>query len=94
MSRDVLKISPARLQVRRLERLGDVVFATLARSPASGFILYDNDLAIVETLAGRLDITAPAINARYTRWLEQLRQAATTGTAAAELCRRAAAELT
>jgi hypothetical protein len=59
-------------------------------APASGFVLYDNDLAVVETLAGRLDITDPAIIARYIRWLEQLREAAVTGNAAAELCRQIA----
>lgn len=59
-------------------------------APASGFVLYDNDLAVVETLAGRLDITDPAIIARYSRWLEQLREAAITGNAAAELCRQIA----
>jgi transcriptional regulator with XRE-family HTH domain len=62
-------------------------------APASGFVLYDDDLAVVETLAGRLQITDPAIIARYTRWLELLRQAATTGAAAAELCRHVASEL-
>jgi hypothetical protein len=44
----------------------------------------------VETLTERLDITDPAIVARYTRWLEQLRGAAITGTAAAERCRQIA----
>jgi hypothetical protein len=63
-------------------------------APASGFVLYDNDLAVVETLAGRLDITDPAIIALYTRWLEQLREAAVTGNAAAELSRQTAIELT
>jgi hypothetical protein len=62
-------------------------------APASGFVLYDNDLAVVETLAGRLDMTDPDMIARCTRWLELLRQSAITGSAAAELCRRTASEL-
>lgn len=41
----------------------------------------------------RLDITDPTMIARYTRSLEQLRQAAITGTTAAEQCRRTANEL-
>jgi hypothetical protein len=55
-------------------------------------VIYD-DLAVVETLAERLNITDPDTIARYTRWLELLRQAATTGSATAELCRRIASEL-
>src|SRR5437763_1956288 len=39
-------------------------------APASGFVLYDSDLAVVETLGGRLQITAPEMIARYGRWLE------------------------
>jgi hypothetical protein len=35
-------------------------------------------------------VTEPAIIARYTRWLEQLREAAITGNAAAEPCRQIA----
>jgi len=56
-------------------------------------VIYDDDLAVVETLAGRLNITDPDTIARYTRWLELLRQAATTRSAAAELCRRIESEL-
>ena len=63
-------------------------------APASGFMLYDNDLAVVESLGGRLDISEPDIVARYARWLELLRQAAVTGTDAADMCRRAANDLT
>lgn len=63
-------------------------------APASGFVLYDNDLAVVETLGGRLQISDPDIVARYARWLELPRQAAVTGPEAADMCRRAANELT
>ena len=57
--------------------------------PYSGWL----DLAVVETLGGRLQISDPDIVARYARWLELLRQSAVTGTEAAEMCRRAAAGL-
>jgi Domain of unknown function (DUF5753) len=63
-------------------------------APASGFVLYDNDLAVVETLGGRLQISDPDIVARYARWLELLRQAAVTGPKAADMCRQAANKLT
>ena len=73
--------------------LGIVPFAVASPvAPASGFVLYDNDLTVVETLSGRLHISDPDIIARYARWLELLRQAAVTGTEAAEMCRRAAAD--
>ncbi|HEV2376239.1 MAG TPA: helix-turn-helix transcriptional regulator [Streptosporangiaceae bacterium] len=62
-------------------------------APANGFVLYDADLAVIETLAGRMEVTEPALIARYSRWLEMLRQAAVTGAAAAQMCRRAADEL-
>lgn len=62
-------------------------------APASGFVLYDNDLAVVETLAGRLQITEPEVVTRYVRWLELLLGAAVTGAQAASLCRRIAVEL-
>ena len=62
-------------------------------APASGFVLYDDDLAVVETLGGRLQISDPDLVARYARWLELLRQAAVTGPEAADMCRRAATEL-
>ena len=72
---------------------GIVPFAVASPvAPASGFVLYDNDLAVVETLSGRLHISEPDIIARYARWLELLRQAAVTGAEAAEMCRRAAAD--
>jgi hypothetical protein len=63
-------------------------------APASGFALYDDDLAVVETLGGRLQITDPDMIARYKRWLEMLREATLTGAEAAEFCHKAAAQLT
>ena len=59
-------------------------------APASGFVLYDSDLVVIETLAGRLNVTDPELIRRYERWLEQLRQAAITGPAAAQMCCQAA----
>ena len=74
--------------------LGVVPFGVASPvAPASGFVLYDDDLAVVETLGGRLQISDPDLVARYARWLELLRQAAVTGTEAADMCRRAANEL-
>ena len=75
--------------------LGVVPFGVASPvAPASGFVLYDDDLAVVETLGGRLQISDPDLVARYARWLELLRQAAVTGAEAADMCRRAANELT
>ena len=75
--------------------LGVVPFGVASPvAPASGFVLYDDDLVVVETLGGRLQISDPDLVARYARWLELLRQAAVTGPEAADMCRRAAAELT
>jgi transcriptional regulator with XRE-family HTH domain len=72
--------------------LGVVPFAVASPvAPASGFMLYDNDLVVVETLSGRLQIADPEIIARYVRWLELFREAAVTGAEAAEMCRQAAA---
>jgi hypothetical protein len=74
--------------------LGVIPFATPSPiAPASGFVVYDSDLVVIETLGGRLQITEPELIARYHRWLELLLGAAVTGTDAAELCRRIADEL-
>lgn len=74
--------------------LGIVPFSVASPvAPGSGFILYDSDLAVVETLGGRLQVTDPELVAKYARALELLRQAAVTGPDAAEMCRKAAADL-
>jgi len=74
--------------------LGIVPFSVASPvAPVSGFVLYDSDLAVVETLAGRLQITEPDMIARHGRWLEVLRQAAITGADAAAMCRQAASDL-
>jgi hypothetical protein len=60
--------------------LGIVPFAVASPiAPASGFVLYDDDLAVVETFAGRRQITDPAIIARYARWLRKDRARAQRG---------------
>jgi transcriptional regulator with XRE-family HTH domain len=72
-------------------QLGIVPFSVPSPvAPASGFALYDSDLVVVETLGGRLNVTDPEAISRYGRWLEQLRQAAITGPAAADMCHQAA----
>lgn len=73
---------------------GVVPFAVASPvEPASGWALFDRDLVVVETVAGALEITEPDAVARYSRWLEQLLDVALTGPAAAEFCRKVAAEL-
>jgi transcriptional regulator with XRE-family HTH domain len=62
-------------------------------APASGFVLYDSDLVVIETLSGRLQVADPELITRYTRWLKLLRGAAVTGMQAADMCRQAAADL-
>jgi Domain of unknown function (DUF5753) len=74
--------------------LGIVPFSVASPvAPASGFVLYDSDLVVMETLGGRLQVADPELVSRYARWLELLRGAAVTGTQAADMCRQAAADL-
>lgn len=76
-------------------QLGIVPFAVQSPiAPASGFMLYDSDLAVVESLDGRLQVAEPEMVARYGRRLELLLGAAVTGEEAATLCRRVSSELT
>lgn len=74
--------------------LAIVPFSTASPiAPASGFMLYDNDLAVDETLSGRLHVADPQLVARYARWLELLLNSAITGEKAADMCRSVANEL-
>ena len=74
--------------------LGIVPFGVaLPVEPLSGFVIYDSDLVVIETLGGDLQIAEPELIARYHRWLDQLLDVAVTGDAAAEMCRRVAADL-
>lgn len=75
-------------------RLAIVPFAVASPvAPASGFVLYDDDLVVIETLGGRIQLAEPDLIARYTRWLELLTDAAVTGDNAAAMCRAAASAL-
>ena len=60
--------------------------------PASGFQLYDRDLACVETIAGTLQFT-DLTPSPFARWLDQLVEVALTGPEAAMFCRQLAAAL-
>jgi transcriptional regulator with XRE-family HTH domain len=61
--------------------------------PACGFVLYDDDLVVVETLAGPLQISDPIEVAQFAQWSRMLVDVAVTGTEAAEMCRRIAIEM-
>lgn len=84
----------AELAVLPGHEFGVVPFATPSPvEPGSGFCLYDGDLVVIETLGGDLQITDPAEIARYTQRIDELLSVALTGSAAAEACRRVAANL-
>jgi len=55
--------------------------------PLSGFRLYD-DLVIVESIVGEQQLAEADDVARYEKYLELLREAASTGTEAAAVIRR------
>jgi transcriptional regulator with XRE-family HTH domain len=61
--------------------------------PVSGWAMFDRDLVRLETLTGGIQITDPAMVARYSRWLEQLLAVALTGADAVEFCRGVATSL-
>ena len=70
-------------------------FAALAPvAPASGFVLSDNDLAVVGTLAGRVQISDPPPHGRsLPSTARSTTEATVTGEDAAEVCRVAAGGL-
>lgn len=73
---------------------GIVPFAVASPvNPGSGFGMYDHDLVIVETIAGDIRLTDPAVVTRFAYWIDQLLAAALTGERAAEFCRQIIAEL-
>lgn len=72
---------------------GVIPFSVEVPVAVSGFEMYDRDLVVVETVAGDLQITEPEQVARYSRWLDQLLDAALTGEEAAEFCREVARSL-
>jgi transcriptional regulator with XRE-family HTH domain len=61
--------------------------------PASGFVVYDQDLVGIDHAGGDLQITEPEQIARYRGWLDALLAVAVTGTDAADLCRAIATEI-
>jgi transcriptional regulator with XRE-family HTH domain len=68
--------------------------AVLPIEPASGFVIYDQDLVGIDHAGGDLQITDPDEIARYIRWLELLLAVAITGDQAAQFCRQVATETT
>lgn len=69
--------------------LGIIPFeATVPIFPLSGFRLYD-DLVIVESIVGEQQLAEPDDVARYEKYLELLREAASTGREAAAVIQRA-----
>ncbi|MBA2322939.1 MAG: helix-turn-helix transcriptional regulator [Pseudonocardiales bacterium] len=63
-------------------------------TPLSGWSMYDRDLVVIETRDGTIQLTEPAVLARYARWLDQLLAVALTGSDAAEFCHAVSASLT
>ena len=61
--------------------------------PLSGFVVYDEDLVYVETLAGEQTVSEPGEVAKYAGWLDLLRETGVRGREAAALIRRAMASL-
>lgn len=73
--------------------LGVIPFSTpLPVYPLTGFTIYD-DAVLIETLTGQQRLHAADVVALYTRFFDQLREAATTGADAIELIQQIAAEL-
>lgn len=62
-------------------------------NPGSGFGMYDHDLVVVETIAGDIRLTDPAVVARFAYWIDQLLDVALTGEDAAAFCVQIATEL-
>jgi transcriptional regulator with XRE-family HTH domain len=62
--------------------------------PLSGFVVYDDQLVLVETLTGEQQLNDPEEIARYIGWFGLLRDAGARGRDAAVLIRRALAALT
>lgn len=75
-------------------RFGVIPFtAVLPIEPASGFVLYDQDLVVIEHAGGELQLADPDQISKYVQWLGLLLEVATTGDEAARLCRSVAASL-
>lgn len=75
-------------------QFGVIPFTTCVPiEPASGFVVYDQDLVAIEHAAGDLQIAEPDQVARYVKWLDVLLEVAVTGAAAADLCHHTAQAL-
>ncbi len=61
--------------------------------PLSGFSVYDQDLVVIETVIGETQLSDPVEVEQYSRLFELLREAASYGTEAAAIIRRAVEEL-
>jgi transcriptional regulator with XRE-family HTH domain len=73
--------------------LGIIPFSAGVRVwPVSGFRLYD-DLVIVESLVGEQQLSEPEDVSRYERYLELLRETASSGPGAVTIIRRALASI-
>lgn len=73
--------------------LGVIPFSAAVPVAAGGFVLYDHDLVVVETVAGDLQLTEPEAIGRYSRWFDELLAVALIGSDAAEFCRTVAASM-
>ena len=87
------------LHLAELATLPSHTFAVLPFSiacpvpPEAGFALYDRELVRIEVAGTTVELTEPATVARYSHALDRLVDVAVTGTAAAGVCRAAAAAL-
>lgn len=72
---------------------GVLPFSVTCPVQPTGFCLYDRDLVMIETTGGVLQLTDLDAVTRYSRWLDQLVDAALTGSDAAQFCREVAASL-
>lgn len=74
--------------------LGVIPFAAAVPiEPASGFVVYDEDLVGIDHAGGDLQIADPDQVARYRGWLEALLEVAVTGDEAVALIRRVLEDL-
>lgn len=87
------------LHLAELATLPSHTFAVLPFSiacpvpPEAGFALYDRELVRIRIADTTIELTEPAVVARYAHALDRLVDIAVTGTAAAAVCRSAAAAL-
>jgi transcriptional regulator with XRE-family HTH domain len=61
--------------------------------PLSGFVLFDDQLVVIETITGEQQLSDPAEIARYAEWFDLLHKSAVRGRDAAQLIRSAMSAL-